>query len=99
MLVYNPTDSRIYSKEYLEERNKVLMDRILEMHIQKMQLRKWTHGKPVEIVADRFSYFIKYEDNTIYQYYDYDYGIDIMELFLVSEKDFIKAKEDSDYED
>lgn len=99
MLVYNPNDSQIYSKEYLKERNKVLMERILKLHIQKLQLKDWKHGNPVELVADNFSYFIKYEDGTVYQYYDYEYGIETMELYLVSENDFIKVKEEFKYED
>ena len=48
MLVYNPNDSNIYSKEYREERNKILMNRMLKLHIQKLQLQKWEHGKPVD---------------------------------------------------
>lgn len=69
MLLYNPNDSNIYSKEYREERNKILMNRMLKLHIQKLQLLKWEHGKPVELAADDFSYFIKYEDGSIYIVY------------------------------
>ena len=98
MLLYNPNDSNIYSKEYREERNKILMNRMLKLHIQKLQLQKWEHGKPVELAADDFSYFIKYEDGSIYQYYDYEYGINVMELYKVSEDDFIKVKEEHNYE-
>lgn len=98
MLVYNPNDSNIYSKEYREERNKILMNRILKLHIQKLQLQKREHGKPVELAADNFSYLIKYEDGSSYQYYDYEYGINVMELYKVSEDDYIKAKEEHKFE-
>lgn len=98
MLVYNPNDFKIYSEEYLKERNEILMKRIFKLHIQKLQLKNWKHGTPTELIADDFSYFIKYEDGTIYQYYDYEYGIDIMEVYLVSENDFAEVKEKFGYE-
>ena len=99
MIVYNPNDTATYSPKYIEERNKVLMKHIQKMHIQKLHLKKWEHGKPIELVADDFSYFIKYEDGTGYQYYDYDYGIEKMELYQVFENDFNRGKEKYNYED